>query len=55
MNMQELILNCRYSEREQTVAQIIESSFAAFLKKELKMLPNTYDERPLISGVTLCI
>lgn len=36
MKKQKLMLTCRYSEEEQTVAQIIESSFAAFLKKKLQ-------------------
>ena len=36
MKMQELMLTCRYSKDEQTVAQIIESSFETFLKKELQ-------------------
>ena len=36
MKMQELMLTCRYSKDGQTVAQIIESSFEAFLKKELQ-------------------
>lgn len=36
MNVQNLILTCRYSEEEQTAAQIIERSFGTFLRKELQ-------------------
>ena len=36
MNVQSLILTCRYSEEEQTAAQIIERSFGIFLRKELQ-------------------
>lgn len=36
MNVQNLILTCRYSEEEQTAAQIIERSFNTFLRKELQ-------------------
>ena len=36
MKMQELILTCMYAERGQTITQIIDSSFAVFLKKELQ-------------------
>jgi len=33
---QELILTCRYSDEAQSIAQIIQSSFDSFLKKELQ-------------------
>lgn len=36
MKTQELILTCQYSEREQTVTQIIQNSFDTFLKKEFQ-------------------
>lgn len=36
MKVQDLILTCRYSEEEQTAAQIIERSFNTFLRKELQ-------------------
>lgn len=36
MKVQDLILTCRYSEEEQTAAQIIERSFDTFLRKELQ-------------------
>ena len=36
MKSRELTVLCRYSEEETSVTQIIQSSFAAFLKKELQ-------------------
>lgn len=36
MKAQKLILICRYSTDEQSIAQIIQSSFDVFLKKELQ-------------------
>lgn len=36
MKTRELLSTCRYSEEEQTAAQITQSSFDAFLKKELQ-------------------
>lgn len=36
MKPQDLTVVCRWSEGETGIAQIIQSSFAAFLKKELR-------------------
>ena len=36
MNSRELTVLCRYSEEETGIARIIQSSFAAFLKRELQ-------------------
>jgi len=38
MKTQELVLICRYSEMGQSVAQIIQSSFDTFLRKELQIV-----------------
>ncbi len=40
MKTQKLILMCRYSIEEQSIAQIIQSSFDIFLKKELQNVAN---------------
>ena len=36
MKPQELTVLCQYSEEKTSIIQIIQSSFAAFLKKELQ-------------------
>ena len=36
MKPQELVLMCHYSMEEQSIAQILQSSFDIFLKKELQ-------------------
>ena len=64
MKPQELMVLCRCSEGETDITQIIQSSFAVFLKKELQnvekclrscdMLYNNYNEWPLISGGITC-
>lgn len=36
MNSRELTVLCRYSEEETSITRIIQSSFAAFLKRELQ-------------------
>ena len=35
MKSKEIIVHCTYSETDQTLAQLIEASFQAFLRKEL--------------------
>ena len=46
MKTQEFVLTCSYSEDETCIVQIIQSSFGAFLKKELQNL-----EKLLCSGI----
>ena len=36
MKPRDITVSCRYSEEETDIARIIQSSFAAFLKKELR-------------------
>ena len=36
MNSRELTVLCRYSEEEMSIIRIIQSSFVAFLKRELQ-------------------
>lgn len=40
MEAKKLVLTCRYSVEEQTIAQILQNSFDIFLKKELQNVAN---------------
>lgn len=40
MKSQELTVSCHYSKGEDSILRIIQSSFDAFLRKELQGLPN---------------
>lgn len=43
MKAQELIVNCFYNDDGESIQELIDSSFAAFLKRELGKIASTLD------------